>query len=312
MALKQTDSYVIHHYPDYIMGDDFENRKIEIRVIANETLNGVGEEFKKKMEKKVNDVKEIYTDNFDLWEKATQTPVDINTSQIVEKTKRIQNGSLIYSAVLPLPNTFTDRGSHVWDDATGLVSETAKSSVESLLGNVSKKIVGETDGKDQKSFLNSFKKSITGLASDMVKKSSSGFDELASSLGFRQASIDPGYWQQYSKTLPRQFDFEFDLIPNNAGEARMIQNIILNLKKFSTPTSTVSGVSLLSPYTFEILFGNKKIQRLVNMSNVVCRNIDVNYSGDGNMLMFSNGMPTYIKLTLGFAEANVVTAEYYT
>ena len=88
-------------------------------------------------------------------------------------------------------------------------------------------------------------------------------------------------------------------------------NIILNLKKFSLPTSTISGVSLLAPFTFEIDIGNEKLKKLINMNDVVLTEISVNYSGDGSMQMFSNGVPKFIQLNLSFAEKSVITAEFY-
>ena len=101
-------------------------------------------------------------------------------------------------------------------------------------------------------------------------------------------------FQNYGGSAPRSFNFSFDLIPNNSEEAYSIMNIILNLKKFSLPRSIVGGVSLLAPFIFEIEIGNENMRKLINMNDVVLTEIGVNYGADGNMQMFSNGIPKFI------------------
>ena len=135
--------------------------------------------------------------------------------------------------------------------------------------------------------------------------------EASMSFGFRKPMVDPGMFQNYGGSAPRNFNFSFDLIPNNHQEAESIMNIILNLKKFSLPRSIVGGVSLLAPFLFEIEIGNEKMRKLINMNDVVMTEIGVNYGADGNMQFFSNGMPKFIQLNLAFAERSVVTAEFY-
>lgn len=325
--LKYSNTYKIHYYPEHIIQPEFKNRMIEIRVVVNETMAGMGEELKKRMAKKASDFNNIKDKSLDAWEASEVQPIDIYSTKIIENTKKITNGSIIYSIVLPLPNSFTDRGSHVWNPEISLINDALNKGIDSGLSTMAKKMgslgsvkgVGEgVNTKDANGvisktggFANKITELFGSLSEATIKNSIKAVDELGASLGFRQPSLDPGYYQNYQRTLPRVFDLEFDLVASSAAEAEMIQNIILNLKRFTMPRSTVTGVSLLSPYTFEILFGNEKIQRLVNMSNVVCTSLDVNYSGDGNMMMFANGMPSYIKLILGFSEANVMTSEFY-
>lgn len=324
MALKEAETLVVHHYPSHILDSNFADRRIEIRVIANETLDGVGDEFRKRLDKKVDDFEKIEKEDWNFWKTASVQPADINSSKIIENTKKIQNGSIIYSIVLPLPNSLLDRAFNQWEEKESIISKGLKGAASfassSLASGLNKLSATGTDIATKSTSLtgkitgNLTK--VTGKAAEALTKAittNAGdiIAEAGASMGFRQPTIDPGWFQEYIGTRPRTFEMDFDFLPNNDEEATMIQNIILNLKKFSTPRSTITGVSLLSPYTFEILFGNEKIQKLINMSNVVLKTIDVNYSGDGNMLMFADGSPTYIKLNLGFAEMNVVTAELY-
>lgn len=302
------DNYVIHYYPDYIRNDTWENRKIEITVKSNETINGNAEELKKSMNKADTDVAGVINNDGDIWEKNKRTPSDINTSKIITNTKRLQNAKSLYTIVLPLPNELVDSQTHAWEAENGLLS----GMLSNTLGSAKVNMSANTDGTDKVSKgASAVLQKFDSFANGVIKAAPKAIANASSSLGFRKPLVDPGWFANYSGTRPRFFSLSFDMMPNNANEAENILNIIMNLKKFALPSTVVNGVALLSPYMFEIKFGNEKLERLINMSNVVLNNMDVNYSGDGTMQLFPNGMPMYIRLTLSFMEANVVTSEFY-
>lgn len=317
--MRETEGFPVHHYPDYIRGDSWADRKVEITVKVNENLSQNIDEMKKILEKSEADLDRTINSTGDIWGANSVSVSNINKTSIINNTKRLQNAKSIYTIVLPLPNELMDQQNHAWEAETSIISTAVNSVINSAIAQV-----GKTD-KDvefnEKQFGNAAAKTLT-----TAKNISQKFDKMlkglagaspkilanaSSALGFRKPLVDPGWFANYNGTRPRFFNFSFDFIPNNAAEAENILNIILNLKKFSLPRTVVNGVALLSPYTFEIKFGNTKLERLINMSNVVLNNMDVNYSADGNMQMFPNGMPTYIRLSMQFMEANVVTSEFY-
>ena len=205
----------------------------------------------------------------------THDPTELN-----QRVSKLVNAKTIYGIALPLPNELADSQSHSWDSTTGFVSDIAQAA---------KGIAGKVSG-------------------DMIAK---GVANASSRAGFRQPLIDPGYFQDYKGTEPREFTFNWDLVPNNIDEAYNIFSIIYNLKKYTLPKSTINGVSMLSPYLFEIQIGNEIINALMNMNNVVCKSMTVNYSVDNSLQMFSDGMPKYISLNMTFAERALVTSDFY-
>lgn len=291
-----TNILVTHKYPDYITDPIHEKRSLRIIVKENASFDGISEQFKKDIDKKSNEVKEIMENAGNVWNSGKKV-ADINTTNIDKNTKRISAGTPIYACALPLPNEFKDMQSHRWEMETGLMGV--------LVGAISD--AGGT-------FL-SKNFQTAGSVANTVSKSTGGINkvlaEASMSFGFRKPMIDPGMFQNYGGSAPRSFNFSFDLIPNNHREAESIMNIILNLKKFSLPRSIIGGVSLLAPFIFEIEIGNENMRKLINMNDVVMTEIGVNYGADGNMQMFSNGMPKFIQLDLAFAERSVVTAEFY-
>lgn len=193
---------------------------------------------------------------------------------IGSRTKKLQNLKTIYGVALPLPNELSDTQSHQWTTSQGFV------------GN---KLGGMYDA--------------TGI-DKMV-------GEVASGAGFRKPLIDPGYFQDYKGTEPREFSFSWDLVPNNVEEAENIMTILYNLKKFTLPKTTINGLSMLSPYLFDLTIGNPRINAIMNMNNVVCKSMSINYSAEGTLQFFADGIPKYMKLEMTFAERSTVTAEFY-
>lgn len=269
---------IMHKYPDFITDKIHEKRCMKIIVKENATWDGNKDEFKKKLEQKALEVKEITDNNANIW-KSGKKVSDIDTTNIDKNTKRITNADPIYAVALPLPNELMDSQSHNWNQETGIVGQLAGAAVDNF--------------------------KVLGIGVNKV------LGEAASTFGFRKPMVDPGMFQNYSGSSPRGFNFSFDFIPNNHKEAKNIMNIILNLKKFSLPRSIIGGVSLLAPFSFEIEIGNEWMRKLINMNDVVMTEIGVNYGADGNMQMFSNGMPKFIQLHLAFSERSLVTSEFY-
>lgn len=272
------ETQTMHKYPSYITDPIHKMRSLRIIVKENVDFDGMSEKFQKELEKKSKEVQEIMANSANVW-KSGKKVSDIRTTNIDKNTKRITQATPIYACALPLPNELMDGQSHRWEMETGLVGQ--------LAGGVVDKV------------------SIKGVGVNKL------LGEASMSFGFRKPMVDPGMFQNYGGSAPRNFDFSFDMIPNNDEEAIAIMNIILNLKKFSLPRSIIGGVSLLAPFIFEIEIGNDNMRKLINMNDVVMTDIRVNYGADGNMQMFSNGMPKYITLNLSFAERSLVTAEFY-
>lgn len=269
---------IMHCYPDYIIDPIHKMRSMRIIVKENASFDGNKDKFKEELEKKSNEIKEIIDNSANVW-KSGKKVSDINTTNIDKNTKRITQADPIYAVCLPLPNELLDSQSHRWEMETGIIGQLAGGMIDKI--------------------------SYGGISASKV------LAEASMSFGFRKPMVDPGMFQNYGGSAPRNFNFSFDLIPNNSNEAESIMNIILNLKKFSLPRSIVSGVSLLAPFIFEIEIGNDKMRKLINMNDVVMTEIGVNYGADGNMQFFSNGIPKFIQLNLAFAERSVVTSEFY-
>ena len=270
---------VMHWYPDYIINPIHSNRCVKIIVKESPmSLQGNWDKIVNEAENKANEIQRIIKNSGDLWAQGKKVS-DIDTSAIVENTKRIRKGDPIYACCLPLPNELTDTQQHNWSQDQSLISEFANGLLDAKMGKV--------------------------LSANKLLASA------AHSFGFRKPMVDPGLFQNYSGSVPRGLSLSFDFIPNNGLEAKNIMNIILNLKKFALPRSVIDGVALLAPFTFEIEIGNDWMKKLINLNDVVVTGVTVNYGVDGGMQMFSNGMPKHITLQLEISERSLLTSEFY-
>jgi hypothetical protein len=190
---------------------------------------------------------------------------------IKSRSMKLVSADTLYGCALPLPNELNDSQAHDWSTSKGYVGRVGE------LANPLSRIVGE----------------------------------VASSAGFRKPLIDPGYFQDYNGTEPREFTFSWDFIPNNAKEAENIFNILYNLKKYTLPASTINGVSLVAPFLFDIEIGHANINSLINMNNVVCKSMSINYSAEGALQFLPDGTPKFMRLEMSFAERSTVTTEIY-
>ena len=269
----------MHWYPDYIINPIHSNRCVKIIVKESPmTLQGNWDTIVTEASNKAGKIQKIIEHSGDLWAQGKKVS-DIDTSAIVENTKRIRKGDPIYACCLPLPNELTDAQMHNWSQDQSIISE----------------------------FANGF------LDEKMFKLASANklMASVAHNFGFRKPMVDPGLFQNYSGSTPRGISLSFDFVPNNGLEAKNIMNIILNLKKFSLPRSVLDGVALLAPFTFEIEIGNDWMKKLINLNDVVVTGVTVNYGVDGGMQLFSNGIPKHITMQLEIAERSLITSELY-
>lgn len=304
--------YADHYYPSTIKTSD-NNRKLIIHVKVNETLDGVKNKVFQEWDKGVSDYNTLENNKFDMWQDVK--PSDINSTKILDRLNQ-KNYRTIYTITLPFPNEFNEIQTHSWEEQNSIINDAIKG-----LGSAVGDFIGSSKGLGNEITTNATTKfgkltgsaaSSAGAIASMIANNAPKLIANAASIGgFRKPTLDPGYFLNYNGSRPREFSFTWDFVPESKFEMDNILNIILNLKKYSAPSTVINGVSLLSPYTFQILPCNEIFAKLLNMNNVVIRSLNVNYSPDGSMPMYVHGMPKHIKLQVDFIEVKTVMSADY-
>lgn len=281
MALSSDNSAqtnITNYYPTDILSENNQFRSVMLLVKNQESLNGGVESLVENVTKKAAKLGEL----IDTLGDTRVNPADAQSmKKIVDRASKLASDNIktIYGIALPLPNELSDSQSHQWETTEGAVG----SIVGGMVNNAS----------------------VGGLS---VNKA---LGELTSVAGFRKPLIDPGYFQDYKGTEPREFRFSWDLIPSNADEVDQIMLLVYNLKKYTLPKASINGISLVSPYLFDIQIGNPRINALMNMNNVICKSMTVSYAAEGSLQFLPDGMPKYIRLEMTFAERALMTSDLY-
>lgn len=266
---------VTNHYPSDILSDENIYRSIQIIVKYQEEWSGGINSIVDKITEAASDFSKAYDD---LTSDKVSPADAAKQKKLSNRKPSPSNLSTTYGIALPLPNELNDSQTHQWESSEGIIASVASSITNASVANVSvNKAIGD----------------------------------LASAAGFRKPIIDPGYFQDYKGSEPREFSFSWDLIPTNAEEADQIMTIIYNLKKYTLPRTSVTGLSLTSPFLFDIKMGNQRINEVINMNDVVCKSMNVNFASEGSLQFHPDGIPKQIRLEMTFAERTLVTSDFY-
>ena len=282
-------------YPHDIKDNKYAFRKVTIKVKEQSSDQTSKDAYEKSMK--------------DLEEQQTKVVSAASSVADVQQNLKSNSKSSSYDTsaiiVLPLPNTFTDSQSHGWSNETGIIGTIGKNLMSMASpSSIAKKVAGATGGAAG-AVAGAAGDAMSGITLDKVLGASS------SSLGLRKPLIDPGYFQNYSGSDPREFTMTWDLVPSSGAEANDIVMIIMKLKEYSAPSKMVNGVSLWAPHFFSIEFGNPFISAMAKIDRVVIKNISVDYGADGFMQQHFDGMPKHMTLALTFAECDMSTADDY-
>lgn len=291
----------MYTYPHDIKDNKYAFRKVTIKVKKQESEQSAKDAYEKSLEQFKQDAEKVRAENSTV--AAVQSNLKANSKAAEFDTEAV--------IVLPLPNVFTDQQSHGWSTETGIIGTIGRAMTSASAGNLAGKALsglgGAVGGK-----LGAVAGAAGGVASAVPDIS---IDKVlgasSSSLGLRKPLIDPGYFQNYTGSEPREFGMVWDLVPSSGAEANDIVMIIMKLKEYASPQKMVNGVSLYAPYFFSIEFGNPFISAMAKIDRVVIKNITVDYGADGFMQQHFDGMPKHMTLSLSFAEVDMSTADDY-
>lgn len=277
------ENVITLEYPRGIKNDV--DRSMKLFVNKDETAENVDslrKQFAENVDKANKIIEEYKEENPD---------VDVKPATTRELVVNANTTSTLAIA-LPLPNELTDQQSHDWETTTGIV------------GEVGTKITNASVDKMVSVISPSLGKITPDISINKVMGS------MSNTFNYRKPLFNPGYFQNYNGSQPREFTFTWLLIPNSEEEALSIKEIILQLKRFTLPRS-FAGVGLLSPYSFDIELPNPSINEMMGIIGVVCKSMNVDYAAEGGLQFLPDGMPKYIKLSMTFTERAMLTAEHY-
>ena len=196
-------------------------------------------------------------------------------SQMIKIMNQVKEfkGEEELTLVLPIPNQFQDSQDHSFNTDTGFVKDAIDNTA---IGGKIDKVIGK----------------------------------VAANTSSSKILANPGFFQNYTGSTPRQFSFTFTLIPNSEKESEDIKKIILALKKYSSPSLKNSAI-MIAPRFFWFRFSNETLQKLTGIRPCIINNISVNYSHSGTLETTFDGMPKGIELSVSISELRTITSEQW-
>jgi len=206
-----------------------------------------------------------------------------------------QGDNIVGTVFLPLPNELSESQSHSWSQQTGFIHD----KVDNVLNG------GMHANASDSNLKKALKGGIGGLGN--VGKAIG----QAASVGFRKPLLDPGYFQNYTGSDTREFNFSWNLMPQSAAEAKTLIDIIIFFKKYSSPSTIANKVALLAPNYFVIEMDNQYINAMMHFGRYVISTVDVDYSDGNNMQTFGDGFPKIISFKITFKEMDMAVQDDY-
>ncbi len=265
------------HFPDEIVTEKYKYRRMHISVYKAKNFDDLGNQMMKMARKTKDETSAICKEVGDITDDNGQeqdSKVTKISKSVIKNLARISelNGESIWSIIIPIPNELADSQDHEYTQDTGLIAMASDMSGVSAI--------------------------VNGIGA-----------KAANAVGKQKVLANPGYFQNYQGSGPRDFNFSFKFIPNSAEEAKTIITIINLFKRYSSPSETAGGLALSAPNFFNISFDNPVLNDLIKMTPCVITNIAVNYASTGILETTFDGMPKYMTMTMGFKEIKALTQE---
>lgn len=136
------------------------------------------------------------------------------------------------------------------------------------------------------------------------------------------AILNPNTELLFDSVDMRNFQLNFKLVPRNADESTIINEICATFKKCTLPTRspgkvfgassqgiTASFIGVPNLCRVSFMHGEKEHEVLPRYKMCAVTQVDVNYTPDGSYATYHDGQPVAIELALNFQETKICFAE---
>ena len=231
---------------------------------------------------------------------------------------------------LPVPETVTDSNGVTWGESSlDGISATGVGLAKDLMGAGSSgdfmKDLQEVGNRGMNA-LNDFMKDDTTASAIKAKFASMAVNALGGSVDPTKllsrstgSVLNPNMELLFNGVQLRSFNFDFDFVPRDENESKVIKNIIrtfkksMNAKNGSTGGDSSSGLFIKSPDVFKLTYktGRRNHKFLHKFKPMALINMAVNYTGAGTYATYDDTAPVHMQINLSFQELNPVYSEDY-
>ena len=209
------------------------------------------------------------------------------------------------SCTLPIPGGISDQNSVSWGQQT-------MTSAQAAAGALASKAL-EGDFKGIEGALKDNTDAIKKAVKAEVIQAATGTDSAQFLARTEGVVMNPNMELLFGGPELRSFGFTFKFSPRNAGEGKMLVDIIRFFKQGMAPQKHSAGLYLKTPFTWMIqyLHEGKEHKYLNKFKECALQSFSVNYTPDGNYSTYRDGIMTAYELTMSFGELEPVFSTDY-
>jgi len=216
-----------------------------------------------------------------------------------------------HAIALHMPNNFAIRSGAQYEEAETFMTQAFMQGAD-VLAQGATDLVKNLQSKKPAS------ESIAGLVNDLTAGSAGvaqaaalqnipGSEAIQSMAG---VAPNPKKEQIFKNMDFRTFQYDYQFFPRSGEESNNIRNIVNTFKYHMHPEfKDDDGFLYLYPGEFEIFYyiGDQLNPYIHKHTSAVLKEVNVNYTPQGQFTSFDNGAPTQINMTLSFQELSILT-----
>ena len=216
-----------------------------------------------------------------------------------------------HAIALHMPNNFAIRSGAQYEEAETFMTQAFMQGADVLAA-------GATDLVKNLSSKKPASESIAGLVNDLTAGSAGvaqaaalqnipGSEAIQAMAG---VAPNPKKEQIFKNMDFRTFQYDYQFFPRSGEESNNIRNIVNTFKYHMHPEfKDDDGFLYLYPGEFEIFYyiGDSINPYIHKHTSAVLKEVNVNYTPQGQFTSFDNGAPTQINMTLSFQELSILT-----
>ena len=216
-----------------------------------------------------------------------------------------------HAIALHMPNNFAIRSGAQYEEAETFMAQAFMQGVDVLAEGATDAVKGIAEGGTAKDTITGLVKTLgegsAGVVQAAALQNLPGTEAVQAMAG---VAPNPKKEQIFKNMDFRTFQYDYQFFPRSATESENIRNIINTFRYHMHPEfKDDDGFLYLYPGEFEIYYymGNNENPFVHKHTSAVLKEVNVNYTPQGQFTSFDNGAPTQINMTLSFQELSILT-----
>ena len=219
-----------------------------------------------------------------------------------------------HAIALHMPNNFAIRAGAQYEEAETFMAQAFMQSADVLAEGATDLAKGVSEGVGGRAAITGLVQKLTEGGSAVVQSAAlqnvPGSEAIQAMAG---VAPNPKKEQIFKNMDFRTFQYDYQFFPRSPEESANIRNIINTFRFHMHPDfKDDEGFLYLYPGEFEIYYyiGDQENPFVHKHTSAVLKEVNVNYTPQGQFTSFDNGAPTQINMTLSFQELSILTKRH--